>query len=333
MIEDTQGAAAEFRRQDAADARFPDTWERDSAESEEVPAYYKRRSAGIWACLAIMAVALVAAATYGYSVLREENLQISQIPEILRALPEMDRNLASTETLLATTQADQRNLAAQLTHVNAESKAALAHTRTQISELMAQTRHTMLNGVNQKTGDLQAQLSQLVNQQRSDQLRVSQLETKLEAAKAELARARKDYTEQLAALSERQGQEGRELATLKGSLSTRRVSFEIQKDQYADVAPGISLHVSRTDVAHQRFDGWIEALPSHQKALIQNQGIHSPVTFFPGEQNKPFLLVATRVDRQGVGGYVLIPVRGSATQRSNAASDTSDHPVSQTAEP
>src|SRR5579864_6596485 len=102
MTEDTRGTAPEEQVQPP----FIEGWKSHLEEVVEVPAYYKRKSAGIWACLAIIAVALVAAGAYGYSILRQQNVQLSQLPGVLRTIPQINQHLVSTDSLLTTTRRD-----------------------------------------------------------------------------------------------------------------------------------------------------------------------------------------------------------------------------------
>ena len=57
-------------------------WETDRLEVEGIPAYYNRRSAGVWAYLAALTVALAVAVVYGYAVLNQESIQLGPVHTI-----------------------------------------------------------------------------------------------------------------------------------------------------------------------------------------------------------------------------------------------------------
>lgn len=130
---------------------------------------------------------------------------------------------------------------------------------------------------------------------------------------------------EMSALREQQGEEHQELASITSSLPNRQVNFEVQKNQTAPLAPGISFQLTKTDVRHQRFDGLIESAPGNQAVSVQSQGIRNPIMFYPSDNGKGFLLVVTRVDEAKAYGYLLIPSdNGDQTDLLSAADNQLD---------
>jgi hypothetical protein len=289
-------------------------WEIDRPDIDEVPAYYKRRSAGVWACLATLTVALAAVVVYGYAVLSQEGIQVEQVPGIAKSLPAIAQHLGNVERRLADARADQQKLASQVRNIDAESQLALGQTRQQTGQMVASMKASLLKGLNQQTSTLQAQLTQLASARSADQVHLAQLEEQLLQARNDLEAARTDFSSKVARLSEQQIVEHRELTSLSDSLPTRQVDFEAQKSHEYEVAPGVSFQLTKTDVRHQRFDGTIAA-PDHQKVSVQSQGIRTPVVFFPTEQGKAYMMIVTSVTQKGVSGYVLIPAKDGTTEK------------------
>ena len=308
MADASEGCAPMLNLDDRFQARNKLDWESDQAEvEEEVPTYYKRRSAGVWACLATLTVALAVGVIYGYAVLKQENIQVDQIPGMAKSLPAINRHLASLEKRLVLASSDRQNLASQVQRIDTGSMAALDATRQQTSKLVAHVQENLLEEINQHTAALQAQVSQMASERSADHQLLAQTEEQLAQARSELERTRRDYTLEMSALREQQGEEHRELASLSSSLPTRQVNFEIQKNQAAPLAPGISFQLTKTDVRHQRFDGLIESAPGHQAVSVQSQGVRNPIMFYPSDDGKGFLLVVTRVGENKASGYLLIP--------------------------
>lgn len=314
MLENARETLPELSQEQVraqAQLRSDSMWKREIVDAQEVPPYYKRRSAGVWAGLAAIAVALVAASVYGYWLLEQQDIQVAQIPGIVRSLPELHQRMVSTANALNAARIDQQNLAAQLQSVDAGANAALENTRQQMTALVGQMQRHLLTGMNQTSTALQAQVSQLLSQQGSYQNRLAQLETQLIQARADLTNARREYAQELADLRSEQIAQSQQLVALNSALPTRQIVFQIQKNQPTNIAPGVSFKLTKTDVGHQRFDGFIVAA-GEQKLLLQNQGLQNPVVFLPSDEGKPLLMVATRIDHQSVAGYLLVPANNAA---------------------
>jgi hypothetical protein len=321
----SDGHVVDFKLDNLNRSKAAHDWEIDRPEiEEEVPAYYKRRSAGVWACLATLTVALAAVVVYGYAVLSQEGLQVEQVPGLAKSLPAIAQHLGNVEQRLADARADQQKLASQVRNFDALSQAALGQTREQTGQMVAGMKASLLKGLSQQTSVLQAQLTQLVSARSADQVHLAQVEEQLSDARNELEAARTDFASQVAALREQQGVEHRELTSLSDSLPTRQATFEAQKNHEFEVAPGVSFQLTKTDVRHQRFDGTIASAPDHQKVSVQSQGIRTPVVFFPAERGKAYMMVVTSVNQKGVSGYVLIPAKDGTTDPKNFISATGE---------
>ena len=330
MIRASEGYAAEFKLDNLNRSQTEQDWEVDRPDIEELPAYYKRRSAGVWACIATLTVALAVVVAYGYTVLWQEGIQLEQVPVIARSLPAIAQHLGNVERRLADSRADQQNLALQVRNIDAESKAALGQTQEQTGQLVANLKASLLKGLTQQNSMFQTQLAKLTSERTADQVHLAQVEERLSQARNELEAARSDFSSQFAALRAQQGVEHHELASLSDSLPTRQVAFEAQKNHDYEVIPGVSFQLTKTDVRHQRFDGIIASAPDHQKVSVQSQSVRTPVVFFPEDQGKACMMVVTSVNQKGVTGYLLIPAKIGATDPKDfiSATDNPRSPIS-----
>ena len=327
MVESNEGFPPELSLDDSIRSRTREDWETDQTEVEEVPAYYKRRSAGVWACLAILVVALGVAVVYGNGVLQQQSIQLEQIPGITKSLTPISQHLANLENRLSDSRAAQQSFALRMQSIDAESKAALVATRQQTGKLVAQEQQSFSKQINQQAAVFQAQVSQLANDRSAERVRLTQVEAQLAQDRNELEAARADYARELAAVREQQVVEHRELASLSSSLPARQVAFDVHKNQQVEVAPGISFRLTKTEVGSQRFDGWIESSSGHQRVSVQGQGVRTPIVFFPNEDSKALEMVVTRISGMGATGYVLIPAGINRTDQAHIVS-AAENPVS-----
>jgi hypothetical protein len=312
----------ELNQDDRKRSQIGEDSERERAEGEDVAAYYKQRSAGVWACLAALTVILAVVVVYGYAILRQEGVQLEQIPGMTKSLSAIGQQLGSVERRLADSRADQQKLASQVQNTDAGSKAAPDLTRQQTVNLIAREQETFLKNLNEQTSVFKAQVSQLVSERTADRVRLTQVEDELAQARNDLETTRADYTHQVEALRKQQGEELRELAALSSSLPTRQMTFDIRKNQKAEVTPGVSFQLTNIDVRRQRFDGWIESSPGSQRISIQKQGVWSPVVFYPGEHGKPLVIVVTSLDQKGAVGHLLMPTSDGTTGQADFISST-----------
>jgi hypothetical protein len=324
MADASEGFTPFLNLDDRLQSRSKLDWESEQAEVEEVPAYYKRKSAGVWACLATVTVALAVVVIYGYAVLTRINIQLEQIPGMAKSLPAINQHLASFEERLVFSRSDQQKLASQVRRVEAGSKAAIDATRQKTARQVGQVQENLLAEMNQHTAVLQAQVSRLASERDADHQLLVQTEGQLAQARYEIERTRRDNTLKISALREQQGELHRETAFIRNSLPTSKLTFELQKNKAATLAPGISFQLTRTDTRHQRFDGLIESAPDKQAVSVQNQGVRNPIMFYPSDHGNGFLLVITRVDEKEADGYLLIP-NGQADQGDSLSATDGNH--------
>jgi hypothetical protein len=326
MIEANEEYPPELILDDHHRSNTKKDWEADRAEADEIPAYYKRRSAGVWTCLAALTVALGIAIAYGYAVLEQEGVQLEQIPGLTKSLPPISQHLANLEKRLADSRVAQQGLASQVRNIDAESKGALAETRQHTGRLVAQMQQSLSKQINQQSAALQTQLSQLASDRATERVRLTQVEALLAQEHGELEAARANYARELAAVRNQQAVEHHELASLSSSLPTRQVAFDIQKNQPVEIAPGVFFQLTKADIGRQRFDGWIESRPGHQRVSVQGQGVRTPIVFFPSEDSTALEMVVTRINGIGAVGYVLTPAGMASADQAHIVS-AAENPV------
>jgi predicted nucleic acid-binding Zn-ribbon protein len=309
MIETGEGYVPDFILDDRRSLIAEDEWESDKAEVVEIAAYYKRASAGVWTWLAVLTVALAAIALYGYRVLQYEDIRLAQIPAITKTLPAINQHIVGFEKQLKTWRSNQQALSAQMQTIDSSWKAALGRTSRQTHALAAQMQESLNKQINQRSAMFQNELTRLVNDRHSDQTRLAKIEDQLAESRFELESARQQYAQNLAALREQQDEQNRRIASLTSMLQTTQVSFEVQKNREVEVAPGVTLKLTKADVRRQLFDAWITSVSGNEKIYAENQGVLRPIVFYPREGGEAVKLVVTQIAPKGARGYLLIPAQ------------------------
>ena len=81
--------------------------------------------------------------------------------------------------------------------------------------------------------------------------------------------------------------------------------------QDSEVAPGIFLTVRDTDVERQQINGWLQISEDGRTVWLRDQSARKVMIFATTHDERSHELVFTRVGKQGVAGYLLIPVTTS----------------------
>jgi sortase A len=89
--------------------------------------------------------------------------------------------------------------------------------------------------------------------------------------------------------------------------SERKIPFTITKDHSRQLAPGISLGLTRTDVRDHRVDGWMWLMPDRRTVWLRSQQAKEPFVFYGGADGKKRELQITAVNQNSVTGYLVLP--------------------------
>ena len=87
----------------------------------------------------------------------------------------------------------------------------------------------------------------------------------------------------------------------------KRVGFSVSRNHSLELAPGISLGVTRTDASLHRVDGWMWLMPDRRTILLRGQAARVPVVFYGHRDGRKRELLITSVTKTSVTGYLLLP--------------------------
>jgi hypothetical protein len=99
----------------------------------------------------------------------------------------------------------------------------------------------------------------------------------------------------------------REPAENKHEPAEKKIPFTITKDHSRQLAPGISLGLTGTDVRDHRVDGWMWLMPDRRTVWLRSQQAKEPVVFYSGADGKKRELQITAVNQNSVTGYLVLP--------------------------
>jgi sortase A len=99
----------------------------------------------------------------------------------------------------------------------------------------------------------------------------------------------------------------RSVKTVPSDSGDRRVSFSVSTQHSRELAPGISLGVTRTDATDRRVDGWMWVMPDRRTIWLRSQRARQPVVFYGAQDGRRRELVITAVTRNSIAGYLVVP--------------------------
>lgn len=291
----------------------------DSDQSVDTLAYHRRGTAALWTALAVLAVALAVAVAYGYSVISKQNTELMWLSGRMNSLGAIHDRVESAETLLNRWNARQAMLAAHVQKMDTDWRSGLDQVRLRAAGMVANARQSEHSELNRRTAALNQEITQVSAWQRTQLAHIAQLERQLADTRQELASAKASYTRELAALHQQHASSQQEIEFLNNVLSTDQTDFEAQQNRNKEIVQGVTLHLTGTDLAHQRFRGWIRLAGNGRTLWVRNHPVELPVVFYPKPDGQAYELVVTKVNRHGVSGYLLVPSETSIQQQDVAS--------------
>jgi hypothetical protein len=95
---------------------------------------------------------------------------------------------------------------------------------------------------------------------------------------------------------------------LADSVNRNRIDFVVTRNKTVEVAPGIFLTVRNTNVERQQVNGWIQISQDGRTVWLRDQGARKVMTFAKKNDSRSHELIFTRVGKEGVAGYLLVPM-------------------------
>jgi uncharacterized coiled-coil protein SlyX len=180
-------------------------------------------------------------------------------------------------------------------------------------------------------------LTHIESSSESQQTRIEELQRELGEVRSQAPRQADDLAAVRTKMEEsgatREGQfarpqqseeaDRRDVDAIGHKLAVHRVDFEVNKNHSRELAEGVSLGVTSTDVAHRYVTGWMWVMPDRRTIWLKNQNASQPVVFYSHADGKRRELVINNVTKGSVTGYLLLPGE-SSPDREIASARSSD---------
>lgn len=291
----------------------------DSDRSIDTLVYHRRGTAALWTALAVLAVALAVAVAYGYSVISRQNAELTWLTGRTSSLGAMRDRVDSLETFMNRSDVRQAMLAARVQNMDSDWRSGLEKVRFHVDGLVANASQSTGRDLSQRTAALDAKIGEMANRQHAQMALIAQLESQLANTRQELASAKADYTGELEALRQQQISSRQAIYSLNNVLATDQIDFAAGKNRDTNIAQGITLHLTGTDMAHQKFRGWIRTAGGRHTIWVRDHSAQLPVVFYLKPGGEAYELVVTKVGPETVSGYLMLPGENGSRQQDVAS--------------
>ena len=243
----------------------------------------RQRITRLWVAVVALAVVLSGVTAYGYLTLQKHNLQLAQLPGVQETLALAAKRLDGVEGKLQTWAADWDALQARLTGLERRVAYNRELARTEAQKQAAAAEARLRAEASEQAQATDARLAVLESSQEMERARLAALQQEVAAVRLDT---------------------GRDLARV---LDRERVDFEMDQDSTRELAGGVSLRITSTNVSHQKVKGWMWLLPDRKTLWIRELGIQQALVFYRRDGSGPSELVITSVGDGSVAGYLLLP--------------------------
>lgn len=285
----------------------------------DVRQIHDANTGSLWMAFAFLLVILAGVSFYGYRILQESNVQISQVPAMLKSMTAMNGRLDGVEGKLHAWATDWQSLSERLGGLEKTVKNNYQRARKHSEELNAQLEERIEDRLDGRDHVVDTRLDQLESDQKSEVARVNELSQELADARQEIASLRQETNTDLALLHHQASGNDEQLGAIARQLKHDRVNFEVAKNQVSSIVPDISVNLTATNVAYQRFTGWVYYLPDQRFLWVRDHGVQQPVVFYGRNNSQQYQVVITSVRDASAAGYLLLPGERQVTQQAAAS--------------
>jgi len=259
----------------------------------------------------VLVLAVVGASAYLYLSLRENNINLSQVPDLLQSITTLDGRMDATEAKLRDLAANWDGLTNHLAELDGKVDSSLRATRNQMRELVGQAAGRLQAEMDQQGRVVDARLNKVESMQRQDRAQLAQLNDQLQgqvsSLREQLTATQESTGRDLANLQGQVSEDQSNLHTLAQRLHRDKVTFEIVKDSHTELAPGVTLTVLNTGVSYQRFRGYISLTNEGKTLWLNNLNAKEAVDLYAQQYSHPYSLIVATVSKDGVVGYLPLP--------------------------
>lgn len=293
-----------------------------------------RRRGYLGAACGVLALGLAAAAWHTFPILKRHDAQLAQSAATKRSVDalggRLDQEKARQDAKFAESSGSLEQLRRQVADLRREMRLRVATAKKQAGEAAYDMISGISKQVNGEIEGIKTHVARLEVSRDADQVQIADLQNEVIQLRKELATETQQLSDRIAAngagteqkiagLAAAQDQDRKEVDGLNRKLAIRRVDFEVDKGRNVELAPGISLEISGTDVAYRRVSGWMWVLPDRRTIWLRQQGAQEPVVFYSITDGKRRELVITSITEKSAVGYLLLPGEEPMAEPNTAA--------------
>ncbi len=277
------------------------------------------------ALLGFLLVCIAGMIWWAYPTLTAQKKVFADIVSMQTVTDGISQRMNSAEASLKGMAAGLPALSNRVDQLQTTMKTNLQIARNQAQAAATQVGQRIREDVSRSVQAIESRLTAVESNQKEASAHVGQLQDQIAGLKRELAAMReensaasekiKELTDaqqtsrsDLSGLTEKVATGQAALHTLSNRIDRKRVDFELQNRRTSQISPGISLTLKRTNTGKQEIDGILQAGADASGLPIRGQGVQKPFLFYPPGETRPAELVLTKVSKNGVSGYVMMPV-------------------------
>jgi cell division protein FtsB len=287
-----------------------DRWERTQR---------RHRIFGISLLLLVLAIAV--GAWYAYPILKRHETTLAQVVALPKVVNSLGEQVRGAEDKLQRWSDSQHELSDRVTKLGQRMEARMEAVRKQAKDSSAEILTRVQAQIENQKEAVEGRLVHLESASDNEQTRVAELQRELGQVRRDLSRQTEElsavrrqveesganHDRQLASLKDTQDRDRRDVNSLSRKLSVRRVDFEVTKNHSQELAEGVSLGVTGTDVRYRKVNGWMWLMPDRRTIWLKGQGAQEPVVFYGVKDGKKREMVITNVTKNSITGYLLLP--------------------------
>jgi hypothetical protein len=292
-----------------------------AGESGNTQAHKEARRGGstivLWTAVVALTAALVGVTGYGYLVLQKHNIQLSELPGMQESVSLLAERVDAAEAKFREWGQQWDLLETRVDKLDRKIAYNRELARTQAQKMIDEAQRQVETLFDERDHTYDARFRLLEAGQEAERARLAQVQD-------QIAAVRQETGEEFGLLHGQMRRGERGLDALARQLENRRIDFELAKKNTRELAPGVSLRITKTDVRRQEVDGWLWLMPDRRTLWVRDLGLLQPLIFYHEDSEQPNELVITRVTKRAVIGYVLLPGGGEATFGASADADRRD---------
>ena len=276
----------------------------------------------------LLGLLFAGAAWYAYPILKRHDATQAQLSRAQQRLDNIDGNLQQQQSKLAGWANGQQQLRDEMSKLGQGMRARIEAVRKETGQTAENLFKAAQAQLERQLDGIKSRVAALETSHDADRTQIAALQEQLGQMRNQVSEQTQQLSEMRSQLADRDAATASRLASLQDSeqrdrqgveainnkLAVRRIDFEVAKGHSQDLAPGISLEITKTDVAYRRVSGRMWVLPDRRTVWLRRQDAGEPVEFYSDTDGKKRELVITNVSKGSVAGYLLLPQDGSAAE-------------------